>query len=144
MSVCGCPYPHAAEFSVLHRITEPTDQTFLLSSLCGVHRVNQHSIVHKFSFQIPFPGFISACSVANRISPVIQLQLHIRAKAMALECLKGAIQRHHSLSVQATNTNVKAVMDHPPNPREGGHKDTFLILHTVTPCRAHKAAELHL
>lgn len=30
MSVCGCPYPHAAEFSVLHRITEPTDQTLFV------------------------------------------------------------------------------------------------------------------
>lgn len=74
----------------------PLTKPFLLSSVFG-----EHSMVHKFSFQIspeqvsPSPGFISVCSVANRISPVMQLQLHIRAllgkhraRAMALECLK--------------------------------------------------------
>lgn len=35
-----------------------------------------------------------------------------RARATALECLAEAIQRHHSLSVQTANTNVKDVTLH--------------------------------
>lgn len=156
--VCMCvSIPSQLSFLCCTESLSPLTKPFWLSSLFEVHRVNQHSMVHKFSFQISpeagdsFPWLYFCLQCGKQNFPVMQFQLHIRAllgkhraRAVTLECLKGAIQRHHSPSVQATNAHVKAVMEHPPNPREGAHKDTFLILHSVTSCRAHIAAELRL
>lgn len=87
-------------------------------------------MVHNFPFQIfPEAGepfhlalFLSAVQqtkfpIQSRQTPQFQVRIKAllgkqRARAMALECLKEAIQRHHSLSMQATNTGVKDVMLH--------------------------------
>lgn len=94
MSVCPYPASRASCVAQNHWAHWPNPLCWVLSlgSTAWCTNSPSKSPLRQVS---PSPGFISVCSVANRISSVMQFQLHIRAllgkhraRAMALECLK--------------------------------------------------------
>lgn len=95
-----------------------------------IHRLKKCNLIHNFFYRIS-PEAGELCHLALFLSTVQQTKFSLwyrqtpqfqvcfkallerhRARAMALECSKEAIQRHHALSMRIANTNVKDDMLH--------------------------------
>lgn len=119
-----------AFYIVRNQQTQWPNSIFLSGSLLWMPRAKKRNVVHNFSFQIsseadePFhPALVlpavrwSKFPPRQGLTPQPQVCMEALrgkhgARAMAPERLKEAIQRHHSLSTQAANANVRDVMLH--------------------------------
>lgn len=101
-SVCVCPYPASWAFCAAqnHWAHWPNPLGWALYLGCteqtSTALCTNSPSKSPLRQVTPSPGFISVCSVANRISPVIQFQLHIAGQAQSKGNGTGVLEGSNS------------------------------------------------